>query len=58
MMNKRRQEKDKREWSVVMNKEELIKALESLENIISLKYNGSDIDVERLRDKLREELSK
>lgn len=41
-----------------MNKEELIKALESLENIISLKYNGSDIDVERLRDKLREELSK
>lgn len=58
MMNKRRQEKDKREWSVVMNKEELIKALESLGNIISLKYNGSDIDVERLRDKLREELSK
>ena len=27
-------------------------------NIISLKYNGSDIDVERLRDKLREELNK
>lgn len=40
-----------------MNKEELI-FLFILKNIISLKYNGSDIDVERLRDKLREELNK